>query len=62
MTDRRSMFSGRFLSQNCSTDRLRRSFVPRAIRLFTPSPWGPKRTEKGEAAMDEVQENTQVIV
>ncbi|KAL7834608.1 hypothetical protein SRHO_G00288550, partial [Serrasalmus rhombeus] len=26
--DRRSMFSGRLLSQSCSTDRFRRSFVP----------------------------------
>ena len=30
----RSLFSGRLLSYGCSTDRLRRSFVPRATRLF----------------------------
>lgn len=29
-----SSFSGRLLSLNCSTDRLWRSFLPRAIRLF----------------------------
>ncbi|KAI4894291.1 hypothetical protein NFI96_022477 [Prochilodus magdalenae] len=29
--DKRSKFSGRLLSQSCPTDRLRRSFVPRAI-------------------------------
>jgi len=30
----RSMFSGIFLSLTCSTDRLRKSFVPQAIQLF----------------------------
>ena len=30
----RSIFSGRLLSLSCSTDRLRRSFVPRAIQLY----------------------------
>ncbi|KAI4899778.1 hypothetical protein NFI96_000444 [Prochilodus magdalenae] len=43
--DRRSKFSGRLLSQSCSTDRLRRSFVPRAIRLFNSSQQGRKRDE-----------------
>ncbi|KAI4886690.1 hypothetical protein NFI96_004203 [Prochilodus magdalenae] len=43
--DRRSKFSGRLLSQSCSTDRLRRSFVPRAIRLFNSSQQGRKREE-----------------
>ncbi|KAI4894025.1 hypothetical protein NFI96_002879 [Prochilodus magdalenae] len=33
----RSSFSGRLLSQSCSTDRLRRSSVPQAIRLFSSS-------------------------
>ncbi|KAI4903986.1 hypothetical protein NFI96_007177 [Prochilodus magdalenae] len=33
----RSSFSGRLLSQSCSTDRLRKSFVPQAIRLFNSS-------------------------
>ena len=31
----RSIFSGRLLSLSCSSDRLRKSFVPRAIQLFT---------------------------
>ncbi|KAI4873086.1 hypothetical protein NFI96_003088 [Prochilodus magdalenae] len=44
--DRRSKFSGRLLSQSCSTDRLRRSFVPRAIRLFNSSQRGRKRDEE----------------
>ncbi|KAI4896389.1 hypothetical protein NFI96_003559 [Prochilodus magdalenae] len=44
--DRRSKFSGRLLSQSCSTDRLRRSFVPRAIRLFNSSQQGRKRDEE----------------
>lgn len=33
-TQKRSTFSGRLLSLSCSTDRLSRSFVPRAIQLF----------------------------
>lgn len=33
----RSTFSGRLLSQTCSTDRFRRSFVPQAIRLYNSS-------------------------
>ncbi|KAI4899630.1 hypothetical protein NFI96_014632 [Prochilodus magdalenae] len=33
----RSSFSGRLLSQSCSTDRLRKSFGPQAIRLFNSS-------------------------
>lgn len=41
----RSMFSGRFLSLSCSTDRLRRSFVPRAIQLFNT-------TQRGRREMD----------
>ena len=48
IADRRSMFSGRLLSQSCSTDRFRRSFVPRAIRLFSSSQGGQKRREKRE--------------
>ncbi|KAK3562926.1 hypothetical protein QTP86_011451 [Hemibagrus guttatus] len=36
----RSVFSGRLLSQSCSMDRLRKSFVPRAIRLFNTSQQG----------------------
>ena len=44
--DKRSMFSGRLLSQSCSTDRLRRSFVPRAIRLFNSPQRHQKRREK----------------
>ncbi|KAI4880336.1 hypothetical protein NFI96_004093 [Prochilodus magdalenae] len=43
--DTRSKFSGRLLSQSCSTDRLRRSFVPRVIRLFNSSQRGRKREE-----------------
>ncbi|KAI4885165.1 hypothetical protein NFI96_024172 [Prochilodus magdalenae] len=43
--DRRSKFSGRLLSHSCSTDRLRRSFVPRAIRLYNSSQQGRKREE-----------------
>ncbi|KAG9281417.1 cell wall protein DAN4-like [Astyanax mexicanus] len=37
ITRQRSSFSGRLLSQSCSTDRLRKSFVPQAIRLFNSS-------------------------
>lgn len=33
----RSSFSERLLSLSCSTDRLRKSFLPRAIRLFNAS-------------------------
>uniref|UniRef100_A0A3B1JXG3 Reverse transcriptase domain-containing protein n=1 Tax=Astyanax mexicanus TaxID=7994 RepID=A0A3B1JXG3_ASTMX len=33
----RSVFSGRLLSQSCTTDRLRKSFILRAIRLFNSS-------------------------
>ncbi|KAI4878435.1 hypothetical protein NFI96_020375 [Prochilodus magdalenae] len=40
--DRRSKFSGRLLSQSCSTERLRRSFV---IRLYNSSQRGQKRDE-----------------
>ncbi|XP_076853506.1 uncharacterized protein LOC143508753 [Brachyhypopomus gauderio] len=43
IVDQRSKFSGRFLSQSSSTDRLRKSFVPRAIRLFNSSQWSQKR-------------------
>ncbi|KAI4896059.1 hypothetical protein NFI96_010384 [Prochilodus magdalenae] len=44
LMDRRSKFSGRLLSQSCSTDRLRKSFVPRAISFFNSSQQGRKRT------------------
>ncbi|KAI4878985.1 hypothetical protein NFI96_006272 [Prochilodus magdalenae] len=44
--DRRRKFSGRLLSQNYSTDRLRRSFVPRAIRLSNSSQRARKREEE----------------
>ncbi|XP_076843384.1 E3 ubiquitin-protein ligase TRIM47-like isoform X1 [Brachyhypopomus gauderio] len=37
ITRQRSSFSGRLLSKSCSTDRLRKSFVPQAIRLFNSS-------------------------
>lgn len=37
ITMQRSSFSGRLLSQSCSTDRFRKSFVPQAIRLFNSS-------------------------
>ena len=33
----RSLFSGRLLLPKCSTDRLRKSFVPRAIKLCNTS-------------------------
>ncbi|KAL6470652.1 hypothetical protein MHYP_G00217710 [Metynnis hypsauchen] len=46
--DRRSMFSGRLLSQSCSTDRFRRSFVPRAIRLFNSSQGDQQRRVERE--------------
>ncbi|XP_073668918.1 uncharacterized protein [Paramisgurnus dabryanus] len=36
----RSMFSGRLLSLTCSTERLRRSFVPRAIQHFNATQGG----------------------
>lgn len=42
--DRRSTFSSRLLSQRCSTDRLRKSFVPHAIRLHN-SQTEHKRTQ-----------------
>ena len=41
----RSIFSCRLLSLSCSTDRLRRSFVPRAIQLYNS-------TQKGRGEMD----------
>ncbi|KAI4882863.1 hypothetical protein NFI96_026107, partial [Prochilodus magdalenae] len=37
ITRQRRSLSGRLLSQSCSTDRLRRSSVPQAIRLFSSS-------------------------
>ena len=43
LVGQRSLFSGRLRSQSCSTDRLRRSFVPRAISLFN-SAQGGRRT------------------
>lgn len=36
----RSSFSERLLSLSCSTDRLRKSFLPRAIRLYNSSNYG----------------------
>lgn len=46
----RSLFSGRLLSLNCSTDRLRKSFLPRAIRLYNISlgRGGRGAVERGE--------------
>lgn len=35
----KSMFTGRFLSQSCATDRLRKSFVSRVIFCFNTSLW-----------------------
>ena len=35
ITAQRSLFSSRLLSLNCSTDRLRKSFQPRAITLYS---------------------------
>ena len=37
ITKQRSSFSGRLLLPKCSTDRLRKSFVPRAIKLHNTS-------------------------
>ena len=37
----RSIFSGRLLSLSCASDRLRRSFVPRAIQLYNA--WQKRR-------------------
>src|SRR4029434_1274692 len=34
LNGQRSIFSGRLLSLSCSTDRLRKSFVPSAIQLY----------------------------
>ncbi|KAK3519465.1 hypothetical protein QTP70_030629 [Hemibagrus guttatus] len=42
----RSVFSGRLLSQSCSTDRLRKSFVPRAIQLFNTSQQGHRNVDR----------------
>ena len=39
----RSTFSGRLLSLSCSSDRLRKSFVPRAIQLFNATQKGRGR-------------------
>src|SRR4029434_9489475 len=39
----RSTFSGRLLSLSCSSDRLRKSFVPRAIQLFNATQKGRVR-------------------
>ena len=39
----RSIFSGRLLSLSCSSDRLRKSFVPRAIQLFNATQKGRGR-------------------
>src|SRR4029434_8226632 len=35
LNGQRSIFSGRLLSLSCSSDRLRKSFVPRAIQVYT---------------------------
>lgn len=40
ITRQRSSFSDRLLSLSCSTDRLKRSFLPHAIRLFNTSRGG----------------------
>ena len=40
LNGQRSIFSDRLLSLSCSSDRLRKSFVPRAIQLYNA-------TEKG---------------
>lgn len=40
-----SVFGGTLLSQSSSADRLRRSLVPRAIRLFSSSQRGQKEVE-----------------
>src|SRR4029434_7516356 len=39
----KSIFSGRLLSLSCSSDRLRKSFVPRAIQLFNATQKGRGR-------------------
>ena len=39
----KSIFSGRLLSLSCSSDRLRKSFVPRAIQLFNAAQKGRGR-------------------
>ena len=36
----RSPRSGRFVTMNCSTERLRRTFIPHALRLFTEQKMG----------------------
>ena len=41
LNGQRSIFSGRLLSLSCSSDRLRKSFVPRAIQLYNTA------TQKG---------------
>ncbi len=43
--DHQSMFNSRLLSLTCSTDRLRRSFVPWAIQLYNA-------TQKGRGVLD----------
>lgn len=39
ITRQSSMFSGRQLSQYCSTDRLRKSFVPKVVRQLSSCHW-----------------------
>ena len=41
--DTGSIFSGRLLSLSCSSDRLRKSFVPRAIQLSNATQKGRGR-------------------
>ena len=43
LNGQRSIFSGRLLSLSCSSDRLRKSFVPRAIQLFNAVQKGRER-------------------
>ncbi|TNN57721.1 hypothetical protein EYF80_032089 [Liparis tanakae] len=53
LTGQRSTFSGRLLSLSCSSDRLRKSFVPRAIQLFNTS-------QKGGGGRGTLHESTSV--
>ena len=43
LNGQRSIFSGRLLSLSCSSDRLRKSFVPRAIQLYNATQKGRGR-------------------
>lgn len=44
ISKQRSSFSNRLLSLPCSTDRLRKSFVPHAVRLFDSSQFSKTHT------------------